>query len=51
MEMNISETSFDLLKYIIAEDVEAYVHLIQYIKKCGKFPKKPADSYVCATVV
>ena len=32
MQITTNETSFALLEPIIAEDVEAYVHLIQYIK-------------------
>ena len=35
MKMTSNNNSFALLKSIITEDVDAYVHLIQYIKNCG----------------
>ena len=49
--MTTNETSFVLIESIIAEDVEAYVHLHQYIKKCGKFPKKTGDLSICAAAI
>ena len=38
--MTSDETSFSLLKSIIAEDVDTYVDLRKYIENCGKIPKK-----------
>ena len=49
--MTNNETSFALLESIVAEDVDAYVHLSKYIKNCGEFPKKPVDSSGCAAAI
>ena len=49
--MTSNETSFALLKSIIAEGVDTYVHLRKNIKNCGGFPKKPVDSSGCASVI
>ena len=49
--MTSNETSFALLKSIISEDVDAYVHLCKYITNCGEFPKKPVDSSGCAAAI
>ena len=51
MKMASDETSFDLLRSIIAEDVDAYVQLRKYIKNCDKFLKKPVDSSGCADAI
>ena len=44
-----NETSFVLLKSIIADYVDTYVHLSQHIKHYGVFPKQPVDSSGCAS--
>ena len=49
--MASNETSFDLLKSIIAEDVDEYVHLSIYIYKCVEVMKKPVDSSGCAAAI
>ena len=49
--MTSDETSFALLESIIAEDIGAYVHLRQYIKNCGEFPKKCVDSSGCSVAI
>ena len=51
MEMTTNNTSFAHLGYIIAEDIEAYVHLIQYVENGGKFQKRPVNLSVCAATI
>ena len=48
--MTSNEISFALLKSIIADSVDTYVHLKKY-KNCGEFPKKPVDSSGCAAII
>ena len=49
--MTYNEISFALLKSIIADNFDAYVHLIEYKKRFGLFPKKPVDSSGCDSEV
>lgn len=49
--MTPNETSFDPLKSIIAEDIEARLHLIKYIKNYGKFTKKSVNLSVFADAI
>ena len=51
MNKNSNETSFSLFKYSIEEDVDAYVHLIKYIKNCGEFPKKLVNPSGCDAAI
>ena len=49
--MTSNYTSLFLLKFVIAEYVDTYVHLSKYIKNCGEFSKKPVDLSGCAAAI
>ena len=51
MKMTSNETSFALLKSIITENVDEYVHLIIYIYNCGRHLKKTVNSSSCAAAI
>ena len=48
--MTSNETSFSLLKSVIAEGVYTYVHLRKYIKSVVNL-QKTVDSYGCAAAI
>ena len=50
MKTTSNENPLALLKFIIWEDLDAYVHLSKY-KNCGEFTNKPVFLSGCASAI